>query len=232
MINVKSLVKRVNPVQDESTATAADGMSARAYDELVGLVGAEAAERQAGRGRGVRSRRPSRRGVLVAAVACTAAAVVAGVAVFGLQDPKEPGGGGDGGGSGLADEPYFATTAELEAASVLIVRARLGAGHEETVDGLTETVATAEVVATAKGGSPAGSEIELAYTTPGSGPETADLAAGKEYVLLLDELDGGRFALINTTQGVYGIEGGQAVAGGDNDVTLSPGVLKALRLTS
>lgn len=167
----------------------------------------------------------------MAAVACTAATVVAGVAVLALQDPKQPG-GGDGGGSGLADEPYFAKTAELEAASVLIVRARLGAGHEETVDGLTETVATAEVVATAKGGSPAGSEIELAYTTPGSGPETAELAAGKEYVLLLDELDGGRFTLINTTQGAYGIEGGHAVAGGDNDVTLSPGVLKALRLTS
>ncbi|MCZ4510735.1 hypothetical protein O3Q52_21590 [Streptomyces sp. ActVer] len=233
MINVKSLVKRVNPMPDETTATAVDGMSARAYDELVGLVGAEAAERQAGQGRGVWSRRSSRRGVLVAAVACTAAAVVAGVAVLALQDPKKPGGGGgDGGGSGLADEPYFAKTAELEAASVLIVRARLGAGHEETVDGLTETVATAEVVATAKGGSPAGSEIELAYTTPGSGPETAELAAGKEYVLLLDELDGGRFTLINTTQGVYGIEGGHAVAGGDNDVTLSPGVLKALRLTS
>lgn len=145
----------------------------------------------------------------MAAVACTAAAVVAGVAVFALNDPKEPGGGG---GGPMADEPYFRTTAELESASVLIVRARLGAGHEETSDGLTETVATAEVLATAKGTSPTGGRIELAYTTPGSGPETADLAAGKEYVLLLDELDGGRFTPVNTTQGVYGVDGGHAVS--------------------
>jgi hypothetical protein len=223
MINVKSLVQHVNPVPDPPT----NGMSARARDELAELIGSDLVEAVETKRRGP-ARRPSRRGVLVAAVACTAAAVVAGVAVFALNDPKEPGGGG---GGPMADEPYFRTTAELESASVLIVRARLGAGHEETSDGLTETVATAEVLATAKGTSPTGGRIELAYTTPGSGPETADLAAGKEYVLLLDELDGGRFTPVNTTQGVYGVDGGHAVAGADNDVTLSAGVIKALKLT-
>jgi len=220
MINrthVKSLVQQVNPVPVAMT----DGLSARAAEELADLVGPVEAQRRAP------APRSSRRGFLVAAVACTAAAVVATVAVFALNDPKEP---GEGGGDPMADEPYFGTTAELEGASVLIVRARLGAGHEETTDGLTETVATAQVLATAKGAFPTGTRIELAYTTPGSGPETADLAAGKEYVLLLDELDGNRFTPVNTTQGVYGVEDGHAVAGDDNDVTLSAGVLKALRL--
>ncbi|MFF1305372.1 hypothetical protein [Streptomyces sp. NPDC058307] len=222
MINkshVKSLVQQANPMPDATV----DGLSARAREELADLVGSIETQPR------VLARRSSRRGFLVAAVACAAAAAVTTVAVFALNDPKEPGGSH---GDPMADEPYFGTTAELEDASVLIVRARLGAGHEETTDGLTETVATAQVLATAKGASPAGGRIELAYTTPGSGPETADLAAGKEYVLLLDELDGNRFTLVNTTQGVYGVEDGHAVPGEDNDVALSAGVLKALRLTS
>ncbi|MGW0422078.1 hypothetical protein [Streptomyces sp. NPDC003015] len=166
----------------------------------------------------------------MAAVACAAAAAVTTVTVFALNDPKEPGGSG---GGPMADEPYFGTTAELEDASVLIVRARLGTGHEETTDGLTETVATAQVLATAKGMSPpTGGDFELVYTTPGSGPETADLAAGKEYVLLLDEPHGNRFTLVNSTQGVYRVEDGRAVPGHNNDVALSAGVLRALRLTS
>ncbi|MGW4220901.1 hypothetical protein ACWEJZ_28290 [Streptomyces bacillaris] len=93
------------------------------------------------------------------------------------------------------------------------------------------TVATAVVAATAKGADP-GRTVEVSYTTPGSGPETAGLTEGKEYVLLLDAQDDGRFTLVNTTQGVYEVNGGRAVAGADNDVTLSTGVLKALRLTS
>ena len=210
-VRVKSLVQGVNPVPDATV----DGLSASAREELVGPAGA------------VRTQRPSRRGILVSAIACTAAAVVATVAVLALNGSKEPGGSD----IPMADEPYYRTTAALEDASVLIVRARLGVGHEETTDGLTETVATAQVLATAKGASPAGGRIELAYTTPGSGPETADLAAGKEYVLLLDTLDGNHFTPVNTTQGVYGVEDGHTVAGHDNDVPLSRGVLKALRMT-
>jgi hypothetical protein len=89
MINVKSLVQHVNPVPDPPT----NGMSARARDELAELIGSDLVEAVETKRRGP-ARRPSRRGVLVAAVACTAAAVVAGVAVFALNDPKEPGGGG------------------------------------------------------------------------------------------------------------------------------------------
>ncbi|MET9778171.1 hypothetical protein ABZ023_28625 [Streptomyces sp. NPDC006367] len=222
MINVKSLVARADPVPD----TASDELSARAAEELAALVGSTPVTQ-----RGVRKRRTlrgvSRRGALVASVACTAAAVVAGVAFFTLDGPEEPGGGGR-----LSDEPYFGTTAELENAADLIVRVRLGAGHEESVDGIDETVATARVTAAAKGDESSGRSIEVVYTTPGSGPETADLAEGKEYVLLLDTMDGGRFALVNTTQGAYRVENGHAVASGDNDVALSPGVNKALRLTS
>ncbi|MGX1474987.1 UNVERIFIED_CONTAM: hypothetical protein RKD50_003795 [Streptomyces canus] len=38
--------------------------------------------------------------------------------------------------------------------------------------------------------------------------------------------------LVNTTQGVHGVEDGHAVAGEDNNVALSAGALKALRMTS
>ncbi|MFB8103068.1 hypothetical protein ACFC3O_09540 [Streptomyces sp. NPDC056007] len=72
----------------------------------------------------------------------------------------------------------------------------------------------------------------MSYATPGAGPETAALTEGKEYVLLLDAQDDGRFTLVNTTQGVYEVNGGRAVAGADNEVALSAGALKALRLAS
>lgn len=140
---------------------------------------------------------------------------------------KEPGGAGQ-----LADEPYFGTTTELENAADLIVRVRLGTGHEESVDGIAETVATARVTATAKGGESPGRSIEVVYATPGLSSETADLTEGKEYVLLLDTLGGGRFTLVNTTQGAYRVEDGHTAASGDNDVALSHGALKALRLMS
>ncbi|MFC9173505.1 MULTISPECIES: hypothetical protein [Streptomyces] len=42
----------------------------------------------------------------------------------------------------------------------------------------------------------------MSYATPGAGPETAALTEGKEYVLLLDAQDDGRFTLVNTTQRV------------------------------
>lgn len=72
----------------------------------------------------------------------------------------------------------------------------------------------------------------MSYTTPGSGPETAALTEGREYVFLLEKEEGGDgYFLVNSTQGAYGIEAGRPVAGPDNDVSLSPDVLKALRLT-
>ncbi|WP_073951505.1 hypothetical protein [Streptomyces kebangsaanensis] len=217
MINVKSLVTRANPLPD----AASDGLSTRASEELTALLGSTPVTQ--------RGPRVSRRGVLAGAVACTAAAVVAvvaGAVLFPLGSPKEPEVAGR-----HADEPYYGTTAELENVADLIVRVRLGAGHEEPVDDTDMTVATARVTATAKGGDSSGGSIEVVYTTPGSGPETADLTAGKEYVLLLSTLDGERFFLVNTAQGAYRVENGHAVASDANDITLSPGVLKALRLT-
>ncbi|MFI0819758.1 hypothetical protein ACH4TX_26805 [Streptomyces sp. NPDC021098] len=217
-MRVKALVKNANPVPD----TAHEGLSRRAADELAALVGSGGAAPAAA------PRRSSRRGFLVAAVAGGAAVAIGGVAFLGLQG--DPAGSGEKPGrGGLADEPYFGSTAGLEGRADVIVRARLGAGREETVDGVRTTVATATVVATAKGET-SGDAIQVDYTTPGSGPETAGLRAGKEYVLLLERGDEGRYVLVNTTQGWYAVEGGAAVAGKDNDVALSRGVCEALRL--
>ncbi|PZH21036.1 hypothetical protein C1I97_00510 [Streptomyces sp. NTH33] len=230
MINVKSLVTRANPLPD----TAPDNLSARASEELTAPLGSTpVTRREAREGRGTREgRRPrgtSRRGVLAGAVACTAAAVVAvvtGSVFFALDAPKAPEGVEQ-----LADEPDYGTTAELENVADLIVRVRLSAGREEPVDGIVMTVATAQVTATAKGGDSSDRSIEVLYPTPGFSSETADLTAGKEYVLLLGTLDGERFTLVNTAQGAYRVENGHAVASDVNDVALSPGVLQALRLT-
>ncbi|MGA6171783.1 hypothetical protein ACPEIF_16240 [Streptomyces sp. NPDC012600] len=216
MMRVKSLIRAANPLPAPKTEQKGDGLSDRARAELAALVEAPTPP--------AAPRRLPRRGLLVAAGACTAAAVVVGVAAAVLSGQYEPSGGV------MADEPFYSSAAELEEAADLIVLARLGAGREETVDGIDRTTATAAVAATAKGADP-GRTVEVSYTTPGSGPETADLTEGKEYVLLLDAQDDGRFTLVNTTQGVYGVNGGRAVAGPDNDVVLSAGVLKALRLT-
>ncbi|MEU6593634.1 hypothetical protein ABZ923_31175 [Streptomyces sp. NPDC046881] len=231
-MRVKPLITNANPVPD----TARETLSARAADELATLVGPDGTPPPAA------GRRAPRRGYLMAAVACGAAVAIGAVTLFGPQgDPAGPSGHLAGRGSepagasadtdgGIsADEPYFDSTAELEGAANVIVRARLGSGHEETDGGVRTTVATAKVVATAKGRTP-GDAIRVSYTTPGSGPETAGLTADKEYVLLLDRGEGGDYVLVNTTQGWYEVEGGAAVAAQDNGVALSPGVRKALRL--
>ncbi|GAA2194400.1 hypothetical protein [Streptomyces bangladeshensis] len=231
-MRVKSLIKNANPVPH----TAPEPLSARAADELSSLVGSDHVTSPAP------ARRAPRRGFLVAAVACGAAAAVAGVTFFGLQgDPAGAGGDragarsgsagpAEGTGGGLtADEPHFAGTAALEGAADVIVRARLGAGQQGSGDDAGTTVATAKVLATAKGRTP-GDAIQVSYTTPGSGPETAGLTAGKEYVLLLDKGEGGRYVLVNTTQGWYEVEDGTAVAAQGNRVALSPRVREALRL--
>ncbi|MFJ2213105.1 hypothetical protein ACIQVO_26760 [Streptomyces sp. NPDC101062] len=227
-MRVKSMIRNANPVPVPEPGE----LSPRAAAELAALVGP--VDEGARPVRTVAVRRSPRRGFMTAVVACGAAAVIGGATFFLLPgDPAAPGegpGAGPGGGA-VADEPYFGTTAQLEGVATVIVRARLGAGREEDADDIRTTVATADVVATAKGKTP-GDSIEVAYTTPGSGPETAGLTAGKEYVLLLEESGDGGYVLVNTTQGWYGVggDGRRAVAGNDNDVALSPGVLKALRL--
>lgn len=218
-MRVKPLIENANPVPD----AAHEGLSARAADELAALVGPGGATAPATAPEP--ARRSPRRGFLMAAMACGAAIAIGGVAIFTLRsDPARPGG------DAMADEPYYGSTARLEGAATVIVRARLGAGREETVDDIPTTVATAKVVATAKG-EPSGDALQVSYTTPGSGPETAGLTAGREYVLLLEKADDGGYFLVNTTQGWYRVDDGAAVAARDNDVTLSPAVRKALRLT-
>ncbi|MEU2910318.1 hypothetical protein ACFYM3_24285 [Streptomyces massasporeus] len=211
MNRTKSLIKHANPVP----GSFAGEVSPRVVEQLTGMAA------------GAPPRRPvwRRRGLLIAAGLAAAGAGAAAVIVALNTGPGSPGR------SGMADEVQYSSTTELENATDLIVRARLGTGHEETTDGYSKTIAEADVVATAKGAAP-GRSIEVSYTTPGSGPETAALTEGREYVFLLEKEEGGDgYFLVNSTQGAYGIEAGRPVAGPDNDVTLSPGVLKALRLT-
>ncbi|AXG79436.1 hypothetical protein DVK44_19260 [Streptomyces paludis] len=156
-------------------------------------------------GRAPRFRRGWGRGFLMAAVACGAVVALGVGAVLVLLDGQLP--GGPGGTSVAADEPYYHTTAELEASADLVVRAKLGTGRTENRDGVTNMVAPAKIIATAKGGAVPGSSIEVAYTPPGTSSEAADLVPGKEYVLLLSGGGDGRYYLVNTTQGWYEVDG-------------------------
>lgn len=167
---------------------------------------------------------PRRRVLVLGGLAAALATVITSIAVLGSR-----GGGSDGPARPpvVADEPYYRTTGDLEHSAGLIVRARLDATRE--TDG--ETTATVSVVATGKG-KPPGRTIQVSYPSPGAAlPAGPELTPRHEYVLLLERMDDGGYVLVNTAQGAYGIEGGHAEAGPDNDVALSEGVLKALGLT-
>ncbi|MDK1472748.1 hypothetical protein QNO07_04780 [Streptomyces sp. 549] len=217
MKSVRTLVAGANPVPPVPDSR----LSADAADRLAKLVGPGPAETMAAEPASPPLRR--RWGGPVVVVAAVAAAGLVAVGVLLLN-------GADGGGGIVADEPYHATTADLEESADLIVTARLGPGRAEGTDGARLTVADAEVLAEAKGRAPAGG-LEVSYTTPGSGPETADLRPGRPYVFLLERQHDGRFTLVNSVQGAYGVDGGRAVPGPDNHVRLSDGVLAALGLT-
>ncbi|WP_432123567.1 hypothetical protein [Streptomyces sp. C10-9-1] len=221
------LIRQADPL---GSAAAEPGLSPRALRELSALVDGSPPVRAAvppAPPAAVGSvppatARPRRLGPLVASLAVAAAVAVA--AVFVLA------GRGATGGGLVADEPHYASAAELEDAADLIVRAKLGGGTERTVDDVTSTEAPADVLATAKGSAP-GRSLTVRYTPPGGGgPETADLVSGKEYVLLLERQDDGRFTLVNTVQGAYAVAGSGAVPAEGNEVELSPAVLKALGL--
>ncbi|MGW1844675.1 hypothetical protein [Streptomyces sp. NPDC001966] len=213
---VEALIRQADPLPSGAEAS---GLSPRASRELSTLLdGNDSVTVDVARPR-------RRRGGLIAAVACGVAAVAVAVGVYATTGTGEPGGGL------VADEPAYGSASGLEGAADLIVRAELGKGTERTVDDVTSVEAPAKVLAAAKGSAP-GAQVTVSYTPPDAGgPEVAALAAGKEYVLLLERQDDGRFTLVNTAQGAYGVSGGRAVAGEGNPVTLSPGVLKALRLT-
>ncbi|ADI06967.1 hypothetical protein SBI_03846 [Streptomyces bingchenggensis BCW-1] len=205
MIRVKSLMQQANPVPETAPEEPA---------------------------RPSERRRMRRRGLVlsgsVAALAVAVAAVVTLVTVFGSP------GGGSGGRPAeppAADEPYYVTTGDLERHADVVVRARVVATRETDEDGFAETIATVSVVATGKG-KPPGRTIHASYPSPGAAlPSGPELTVRHEYVLLLARMDDGKYVLVNTTQGYYGIEAGHAKAGPDNDVALSDGVLKALGLT-
>nr|WP_236070548.1 hypothetical protein [Streptomyces polyasparticus] len=210
-MRVKSLIRNANPVPPP-----AGPLSDRAARELAALVGPDTAP----------ARRAPARGPRLALAVSAAAAVIAAALFFGLRGGDGPGEGGPGGGGVMADEPYYGTTAELERAADVVLRVRLGAGRP--VDDAT-TVAPARVLATGKGRAP-DSPIEVAYSTPGTGPETAPLTAGEEYVLLLSLGEDGRYYLVSSVQGWYEVDGGRTVGDEDNAVRLSPGVREALGL--
>ncbi|MFI1333557.1 hypothetical protein ACH4U7_26335 [Streptomyces sp. NPDC020845] len=206
MIRVKSLMQQANPVQESAP---------------------EEPARPSGR------QRARRRGLVlsgaVAALAVAVAVVVTLVTVYGSQ------GGGSGGRPAeppAADEPYYMTTGDLERHADVVVRARVDATRETDEDGFSETIATVRVVATGKG-KPPGRTIHASYPSPGGAslPAGPELTVRHEYVLLLERMGDGKYVLVNTTQGYYGIEAGHAKAGPHNRVALSDGVLKALGLT-
>jgi hypothetical protein len=209
MVDVKRLMTSANPVPERPD----QDLSARARAELTALVGPEASAA----GRAARKRWRLVPAIAVAVVVIAVGVVVA-LRTLGASPPP------------TADEPFYETTQALEAKADMIVRGRLDSTREQTDNGFPETVATVTVVRVAKGDNlTAGQRIEVAYTTPGSGPETpTGLAPGGEYVLLLVGATGAPANLVNTTQGYYPVSGGRATPAPGNQVPLSDGVKKAL----
>ncbi|WP_213008061.1 hypothetical protein [Paractinoplanes toevensis] len=128
---------------------------------------------------------------------------------------------GGGTGNSAADEPYYATTAELENSAEAIVRGTIASTRERA----DETIATVHVTAVAKGS--AGPTIDVIYAT--AGPEIPEgLHRGGEFVLLLQVRDETAWNLVNTTQGYYPFVDGRAIPAADNSVTLSEAVLRSV----
>ncbi|GIF05060.1 hypothetical protein [Actinoplanes siamensis] len=208
MRTVKQLMSVSNPVPNGE-----DVRDSRAEQRLAQIVGAAGPRpRPTGRGR--------RRLVLVGAAAVL---LVAGAGVAGVRLLSEPAV------SPTADEPFFATTAELEDRAEAIVRATMTSARGYDADGAAETAATMRVTAVAKGTPVAGTPLEVVYTA--GVPETpAGLHTGGEYVLLLQRRDASHWNLINTTQGYYTVADGGITAASDNPVSLSPATLDDLGL--
>ena len=214
MSHVEQLLRAANPVPEDRTTA----LSARARAELDALVpGAPTAARRRNRPRAL---------VLTGAAALVVGAVVVGALVVA---PALTGGPPS---SGTADEPFYGTTAELEGRAELIVRGTVTSAIDDQDAGYPRTVATVDVTAVAKGDVAAGSSMQVAYTTPGSGPESPEgLAVGGEYVLLLETIPGEPAVLVNTTQGYFTVTDGRAVPTDQNTVALEPATLAALGLS-
>ncbi|SNY39016.1 hypothetical protein [Paractinoplanes atraurantiacus] len=148
-----------------------------------------------------------------------AVVVVAGVGAVVLRESAPPS-------SSTADQPFYPTTAELEASAEAIVRGTVTA----TRDKAGETVATVAVNRVATGIPQAGSSIRIIFSA--AGPEQAGgLHEGGDHVLLLQARDATSWNLVNTTQGYYTVEQRRLVPTADNPVELSPPVLATLGLS-
>ncbi|WP_034624768.1 hypothetical protein [Cellulomonas cellasea] len=222
-MSVRRTIMRANPIPEQDPHV----LGARAQGELAGLVGEPGAapSRADGRGAGAPAGRPRRVPRLALVAVAGVAAVLVGVAAVALL-------GGGAAPPSSADEPFYATTAELEASADLVVRGTLGAGSQDTDAGYPQTRADVAVTHVARGDAATGDTVTVAYTTPGSGPETATgLVEGREYVLLLSVAEDGTGYLVSSVQGYYAVEdGGRLVAAPGNDVTLSPATTAALGL--
>jgi hypothetical protein len=167
--------------------------------------------------------RPSLRPALVIGVAC--ALVVAALAV--VQPLLRPSGGGGGGAN--ADYPMYETWADLDAHVDVVVRGTLTAARDTDANGYPETVGTFAATHVAKG-DVTRDPLQVSYVTPGRSAESPDLAVGREYVLLLVEIDG-RLVLLSDVQGAYAVDGGRAVPDRANPVELPAPVRAGLGLT-
>ncbi|GIF26979.1 hypothetical protein BJ973_002155 [Actinoplanes tereljensis] len=123
--------------------------------------------------------------------------------------------------SSTADEPYYATTTELEQSAEAIVRGKVERTHKQG----DETVATVRVTAVAKG--VAGPSIDVIYAT--AGPEIPEgIRRGGDYVLLLQVRNESAWNLVNTTQGYYPVVDGRITTAPDNAVPLSASVQQSV----
>jgi len=125
---------------------------------------------------------------------------------------------------GQGDYPYYATSAQVEAASDTIVLATAVSERFATYEGFDYRVVTLDVQAVAKG-SP-GSTIDVKLVRNASEGET-QLEIGHTYALFLETYESVPASTINPTQGALEVIDGQLQP---EDVPISPRVLDALGL--
>jgi hypothetical protein len=211
MPTVRRLMQQTNPVSNDATQDLL-----RVEEKLVDVLNPSVQKKPV-------PARSSRRRLILAGVG---AAVIAGAGVAGFVQMRAstppP----------TADEPFFATSEQLEGRADLIVRGVIKSARAVTGENGTETAATVEVEKVAKGDVRTGTSIQVLYTPVGSGPETPEgLRRGGEYVFLLEPRDATGWNLISSTQGYYTVSSNSATPATDNPVILSPETRRALGLS-
>ena len=171
--------------------------------------------------------RPERRTAVRVLVVLGFLAVL--VAAF-LLAPRMP--AGSLGGRAECDYPYYPTTGALVGAADVIVRGTLVSITDDDSEGYPRSVATVDVTASGKGTVAPGATLTIAYTC---GDVLQDLAVGREYVFLLDDLADVAGdpppTPVNADQGFYTVQDGRAVQNPYNSVTLDPMTLELLGLS-